>query len=231
MFTVGNSFNFSAKLNIIFKPGAVKVLDKELKNQGIEKVLIVTDPGVLKASLHKNLVLSLDKENIPYQIFSDVEPNPRDTTCEKAALLAKEFKADTVIGIGGGSSLDTAKCVSFLLTNSGRVKDYNGKDKVKNDPIPMIAIPTTAGTGSEVTANAAITDSEKHEKMSVRSPKIIPSLAILDPELLATLPQHIAAFSSMDALIHAIESFLSRNANSFSDFFNLKAIELLSNYI
>lgn len=231
MFTVDNGFNFSAKLNINFKAGAVKVLGKELVKLGIQKVLIVTDPGVLKANLHENLVSSLNQENIEYQIFSEVEPNPRDTTCEKAAQIAKEFEINAVIGIGGGSSLDTAKCVSFLLTNPGRVKDYNGKDKVKNEPIPMIAIPTTAGTGSEVTANAAITDSEKHIKMSVRSPKIIPSLAVLDPELLATLPQHVAAFSSMDALIHAIESFLSRSANSFSDFFNLRAIELLSKYI
>ncbi|KJS81882.1 MAG: hypothetical protein JM58_16105 [Peptococcaceae bacterium BICA1-8] len=231
MFTMDNGFDFSGKLNINFKPGAVKVIGKELAKQGIEKVLIVTDPGVLKAKLHENLISSLNQANIQYQVFSDVEPNPRDTTCEKAAILAKELKIGTVIGIGGGSSLDTAKCVSFLLTNPGRVKDYNGKDKVKNEPIPMIAIPTTAGTGSEVTANAAITDSEKHIKMSVRSQKIIPYLAVLDPELLATLPQHVAAFSSMDALIHAIESFLSRNANSFSDFFNLKAIELLSKYI
>jgi len=231
MFVWDSGFNFRAKLNVNFKPGAVHALGQELLDQGIKKVLIVTDRGVLKAKLHEHLVSSLSNKSIQFEIFSEVEPNPRDTTCERGAFLAKELKIDVVVGLGGGSSIDTGKCISFLLTNDGRVKDYDGKDKVKNDPIPMIAIPTTAGTGSEVTANAAITDSEKHIKMSIRSPKIIPSLAILDPELLATLPQHIAAFSSMDALVHAVESFLSRNSSSLSDFFNLKAIELLSQYI
>jgi alcohol dehydrogenase class IV len=231
MFLVDNGFNFDARLNLRFKAGIVKKIGNELAAMGLKKVLIVTDPGVLKAKLHENLVSSLNEENIEYGIFSEVEPNPRDTTCEKAAEMAKEMNIDAVIGIGGGSSLDTAKCVGFLLTNPGRVKDYNGKNKVKNEPVPIIAIPTTAGTGSEVTANAAITDAEQHIKMSVRSPKIIPQLAILDPELLKTLPQHIAAFSSMDALIHAVESFLSRKSTTITDFFNLKAIELLSKYI
>jgi len=231
MFVVDNGFNFDARLNVRFKAGIVKNLGKEFSAMGLNKVLIVTDPGVLKAKLHEGLVASLIQEDIQFELFSEVEPNPRDTTCEKAAELAKELNIDAVIGIGGGSSLDTAKCVGFLMTNPGRVKDYNGKDKVKQEPVPIIAIPTTAGTGSEVTANAAITDSEKHLKMSVRSPKIIPQLAVLDPELLKTLPQHVAAFSSMDALIHAVESFLSRRATSFSDFFNYKAIELLSKNI
>ncbi|MFZ5754107.1 MAG: iron-containing alcohol dehydrogenase [Bacillota bacterium] len=231
MFVFDKGFDFDAKLNIRFRPGAVKEIGKELKKMGFKKALVVTDPGVLKAGLHNGLIKSLVDENIEYETFSDVEPNPRDISIEKAAKLAKELQIDVVIGIGGGSSLDTAKGVGFLLTNPGRVKDYNGKDKVKNEPIPIIAIPTTAGTGSEVTANAAITDAEDHVKMSVRSPKIIPSLAVLDPELLATLPQKVAAYSSMDALIHAIESYLSRGANAFSDFFNLKAIELISKYI
>ncbi|WP_161781904.1 iron-containing alcohol dehydrogenase [Thermanaerosceptrum fracticalcis] len=231
MFTVDNGFSFDARLNIRFKAGIVKNIGKELSAMGIKNVLIVTDPGVLKVKLHENLVTTLNQENIKFEVFSEVEPNPRDTTCEKAAEFAKELNVDAVIGIGGGSSLDTAKCVGFLMTNPGRVKDYDGSGKVKNEPIPIIAIPTTAGTGSEVTANAAITDTEKHIKMSVRSPKIIPHLAVLDPELLKTLPQHIAAFSAMDALIHAIESFLSRRATAFSDYFNLKAIELLSKYI
>jgi len=231
MFSVDNGFNFDARLNLRFKAGIVKNVGQELAGMGFKKVLIVTDPGVLKVKLHENLVSSLNEENIEYEIFSEVEPNPRDTTCEKAAEMAKEMNIDAVIGIGGGSSLDTAKCVGFLLTNPGRVKDYNGKNKVKNEPVPIIAIPTTAGTGSEVTANAAITDAEQHIKMSVRSPKIIPQLAILDPELLKTLPQHIAAFSSMDALIHAVESFLSKRSTTITDFFNLKAIELLSKYI
>ncbi|MFZ7103106.1 MAG: iron-containing alcohol dehydrogenase [Peptococcaceae bacterium] len=231
MFAVNYGFDFAAKLNIKFKPGAVKELGRHLANEGMRSVLIVTDPGVLKAKLPENLIFSLEEESIKYQVFADVESNPRDSTIEKGAQLAKGIKIAAVIGIGGGSALDTAKCVSFLQTNSGRIKDYNGRDKVKNEPVPMIAIPTTAGTGSEVTANAAITDTERHLKMSVRSPKIIPQLTVLDPELLSTLPQHIAAFSSMDALIHAAESYLSRNANFLSDFYNLQALELLSKYI
>ena len=231
MFVYDKGFDFDAKLNIRFRPGAVKGIGKELNMMSIKKVLVVSDTGVVNAGLHNGLIKSLDDEKIAYVLFTDVEPNPRDLTVEKAALLAKDLMIDAVIGIGGGSSLDTAKGVGFLITNPGRLKDYNGKDKVKNDPVPIIAIPTTAGTGSEVTANAAITDAEQHIKMSVRSTKIIPSLAVLDPELLSTLPKRVAAYSSMDALIHAIESYLSTGANALSDFFNLKAIDLISNYI
>lgn len=220
-------FSLVANLNLRFGAGTVGTLAKEVKALGGSRVFLVADRGVEQAGLMKAPIAAMQDADIAVEAFTDVEPNPRDVTIEGAAKKLSQFGADLVIGFGGGSAMDAAKGVALLATNGGRIIDYNGTDKVDRDTLPLIAVPTTAGTGSEVTANAAITDSVNHVKMSVRSPRLLPRVAIVDPVLLGSLPHIVAATSGIDALVHAIEGYYSLRSSALSDVFALEAIRLL----
>lgn len=221
------TYAFRTSINIKCGCGSVESIGSELKQMGFKQVYFVTDPGVSKAGLSDRVTEILAKSGVAFSVFDSIEPNPRDTTIEVAWEKVKDRQIQAVVGLGGGSALDGAKASAVLATNGGRLAEYDGVGKIKKPALPIIAIPTTAGTGSEVTSNAAITDTAKHYKMSLRSPHIIPFLSILDPDLLATLPARVAAESSMDAIIHAAEGFLSNRSNDVSDALAIQALEYL----
>ena len=206
------SFEFGVPTRLHVGVGAAKDLGNALRKDKFASAFVVIDPGVMWAGVAQPILHSLETVGINVTQFTHVEPDPLDRDMEAGAAEFAASPCQVVVGIGGGSAMDTAKAIALLATNGGRVRDYNGTDRVPNDPRPLILIPTTAGTGSEVTANIAVTNADTHEKMSVRSPRNYPRLAFLDPELLAELPASPAAASGMDALVHAIESYVSTRA-------------------
>lgn len=221
------AFAFRTSVNVKCGAGLVDSLGEEVKQLGFKRVLFVTDPGLSKAGVSARATESLKNGGVGFDVFDTIEPNPRDTTIEAAWNEVKDNGIEAVVGLGGGSALDGAKGIAVLAVNGGRLNEYDGPGKITKGALPILAIPTTAGTGSEVTSNAAITDTAKHYKMSLRSPSIIPSLALMDATLLATLPAKIAAESSMDAIIHAAESLTSNGANILSEGIARQALEYL----
>ncbi len=220
-------FSFRTAINVRFGHGITNGLGEELKKNNFSHVLFVIDPGLKRTSIADQAIGSLKINDVKCEIIDTVEPNPRDVTVEKAWESVKDKPIDAVLGFGGGSALDAAKAAALLATNGGPLRQYNDPAAIKKPALPIIAVPTTAGTGSEVTSNAAITDSKNHYKMSFRSPYLIPALSFLDPNLLSTLPKGIAAESSMDAIIHAAEAYLSKKSNPVSDALAVEALKFL----
>lgn len=227
-FTGNALFNFTANINLRLGSGSALQLPVELDALNVKNPFIIIDPGVHEAGLCQPILDKLTELSRPFTVFTGVEPNPVDTSIHEAFDIASSKHCDGVIGIGGGSAMDSAKGVAVLMTNGGNIQDYDGINKVEKDLPPLVAIPTTAGTGSEVTANSALTRSSDHYKMSIRSPRLLPKLALLDPSLLRTLPRFVAATSGMDALTHAIEGFLSIRASPVSDVFALEAMRCIA---
>lgn len=225
------NFEFFVPTNIIMKKGSSANVGKYVKEEQLSHVLIVTDNGLKKTGLLDRLYASLQEHAITYDEYIDVHPNPRDTDCEKAADQFHEKPIDGIIAIGGGSVIDAAKSISILLANGGNIKDYEGLNIAKNDPLPMICIPTTAGTGSEVTSWSIITDTTDHYKMAIGDARIIPKVALLDVDLTATLPASIAASTGMDALTHAIEAYTCNIATPITDGLAIHAIKLINENI
>ncbi|WP_082129889.1 iron-containing alcohol dehydrogenase [Aneurinibacillus tyrosinisolvens] len=198
-----------------------------IKELGITRILIVTDKGVRTANLLEGIERSLLAANVNYDIYDEVEPNPSTETIHKGTEYLKHYKSDAVLAVGGGSSIDTAKGIALMATNPGHILDYEGVGKIKFPPLPIIAIPTTAGTGSEATNSTVVTNKETSFKLGVLSPYLFPTLAILDPALTLQLPQGITAATGMDALTHAIESYTSKAANPVSQGFAMQAIKMI----
>jgi len=209
-------FQFTSTTRLNFRVGGVQDLGKEVISMDAHKVLLVTDPGVTKSNLIEKPIESLKKEGIPFTVFAEVEPNPSVETVEKGYKLLKEQKCDCIVALGGGSSIDAGKAIGILDSNPAPILQYEGANKVKNPPLPLVAIPTTAGTGSEVTGASVITDKSRKYKTSIRSPFLIPKIALLDPELLCTLPLSVLAATGMDAFTHAYEAFVSTVTNPVS---------------
>lgn len=230
-FTGGGMFTFVANINLRFGSGTAHTLATELGALGVSKPFVMIDPGVHQGGVAAPILKTLEAGGIAARVFTEIESNPADVTIERAFAVAQQSDCDSVVGIGGGSAMDSAKGVGLLMANGGAIADYDGMNKVKRDLPPVIAIPTTAGTGSEVTANAAVTRASDHYKMSLRSPRLLPKLAIIDPLLLRTLPRGAAAASGLDALTHAIEGFLSVRASPLSDMFALQAMNLLASNV
>jgi len=219
---------FRTTRRILFGPGAVEKIGTEAQLLKAKKVLIITDTGVIKAGLLGNIEKSLQAVGLPFVIFDGVEPDPRIEVVEKSVEKAKKEGIDLIIGFGGGSSLDIAKVTSIMITNTGKIDTFFGIDLVPNPGVPVILIPTTAGTGSEVTPIAILSDTKEKLKKGIVSPTLFPEAAILDPKLTIGLPPSVTAFTGMDALTHAIESYSSINATDLSDLLAYKAMELLS---
>jgi len=198
-----------------------------IKELGATRVLIVTDKGVRAANLLEGIENSLLEANMDYDLYDEVEPNPSAETIHRGTQKLKEFKSDAVLAVGGGSSIDTAKGIAVMATNPGHILEYEGVGKIKKRPLPIIAIPTTAGTGSETTNSTIVTNRETHFKLAVLSPMLFPTLAILDPNLTLNLPQEITAATGMDALTHAIESYTSKAASPVSQGFAMQAIKMI----
>jgi alcohol dehydrogenase len=225
---LNKSFEFEIKTQIQFETGGINQAGATIKALGGKNVLIATDKGLLKANLLEGLIGSLKKEGLAFTIFDEVEPNPTIAVVEKGAMLFKEKGCDFLVGMGGGSSMDTAKAIGLLTSNPGPISQYEGANKVPNPAPQIIAIPTTAGTGAEINGSAVITDKDRMYKMSIRSNFLVPKVAILDPGLIITLPPHIIASTGMDALVHAIESYVSLGSSPISEALAIKSIALIS---
>lgn len=219
---------FYSPTRIIFGEGSLKRVGEEARKFG-EKVLIVTGKSSSKkAGSLDEVVNSLTSHNLRVEVFNKVEPDPSVETVEEGAKFAKKCAVEVIIGLGGGSSMDAAKGIALLMTNKGSITDYFGMDKVKEPAIPVIAIPTTAGTGSEVTKYAVVTDQKKMLKQIIGSFHISPVLAILDPMLTLSMPASLTANTGADALSHAIESYVCTKANPVSDILALESIRLIA---
>ena len=212
-----------------FGKGAREELPREIKERGFKKVLVVTDKALFEVGVTARVTEVLDKAEIEYSVYSEVKPNPTIKNVLDGLAKCKEFGADVIVAVGGGSSIDTAKGISILMTNPDRVDvvSLNGASNTKNKGLPLIALPTTSGTAAEVTINYVITDEERKIKMVCVDPHDIPILAIVDSDLMASMPKSIAASTGMDALTHAVEGYITKAHNTMSDMFHMKAIQLI----
>ena len=212
-----------------FGKGAREELPIEINERGFKKVLVVTDKALFEVGVTARVTEVLDKAGIEYSVYSEVKPNPTIKNVLDGLAKCKEFGADVIVAVGGGSSIDTAKGISILMTNPDRVDvvSLNGASNTKNKGLPLIALPTTSGTAAEVTINYVITDEERKIKMVCVDPHDIPILAIVDSDLMASMPKSIAASTGMDALTHAVEGYITKAHNTMSDMFHMKAIQLI----
>lgn len=210
--------------------GAISAIPEEIRSRGFKKAFVATDPDLVKFGVAKKVTDILDKEGIAYQLYSDIKANP---TIENVQHGVEEFRAcgaDCIIAIGGGSSMDTAKAVGIIITNPeyADVRSLEGVAPTKNKCVPIIAVPTTAGTAAEVTINYVITDVEKKRKFVCVDAHDIPVVAVVDPDMMATMPKSLTAATGMDALTHAIEGYITKGAWELSDMFHIKAIEIIA---
>jgi len=209
--------------------GAHEKIEAVVRGFGCTRLFVAVDEALLRSALFERVQALLQRCNVRSEVFTGIEPDPSAHTVERAFEVARAMDAQAVLAIGGGSTMDVAKAVAILATNGGRIHDYEGIDKFQQRPLPRIAVPTTAGTGSEVSGSCVITDTEKNLKMSIRHAQFNPAdVAILDPLAVSTVPAHVAAHSGLDAFVHALESYVSLQANPVTDALNLHAIELLS---
>ncbi len=229
---LSRQYVFHAPTRVIFGSGSVQTTGRELAALGGTAALVVTDAGVVKAGLLDAVLGSLAAADIGATVFDAVEPNPSIGTVEAAQAAYRSGGCNAIVAVGGGSPMDVAKAVGILATNGGAIGDYEGKpDAIRADLPPFICVPTTCGTGSEVTPFAVITDEARHWKMSIASPREVPRVAIVDPDLFLKMPASLIAATGMDALTHAIESYTNQDVQPFADAFDIHAIALIGAYL
>jgi alcohol dehydrogenase len=214
-------------VRVLFASGALEHLPSVVRSLSAARVLLVTDPGIKSAGHVDRAVRALYRSDLVVRVFDHADENPTIRTVHEGLKLAIPFKPDLIVGLGGGSSMDTAKGINFLLTNGGRMQDYWGTNKANKPMLPMVAIPTTTGTGSEAQSYALITDPETHQKMACGDEKALPRVAILDPDLTATQPPKVAAATGIDAITHAVETAATTKRNDTSRRFSVEAWRLL----
>jgi lactaldehyde reductase len=210
--------------------GAIKEIATEVKGRGFKKAFVCSDPDLIKFGVTKKVTDVLDNAEIDYEIYSEIKPNPTIKNVQTGVKAFKDSGADCIIAIGGGSSMDTAKAIGIIIKNPdfADVRSLEGVAPTTNKCVPIIAVPTTAGTAAEVTINYVITDTEKNRKMVCVDPKDIPVVAVVDPDMMSSMPKGLTAATGMDALTHAIEGYITAGAWELSDMFHLKAIEIIS---
>ncbi len=210
--------------------GAINEIAPEVKGRGFKKCFVCSDPDLIKFGVTKKVTDVLDGASIPYEIYSEIKPNPTVENVKSGVAAFKASGADCIIAIGGGSSMDTAKAIGIIIRNPEfeDVVSLEGVAPTTNKCVPIIAVPTTAGTAAEVTINYVITDTEKNRKMVCVDPKDIPIIAVVDPDMMSTMPKGLTAATGMDALTHAIEGYITKGAWELSDMFHLKAIEIIA---
>ena len=210
--------------------GAISVIPDEIKGRGFKKAFVCSDPDLIKFNVTKKVTDILDNAGIAYEIYSQIKANPSVDNVKTGVEAFKASGADCIIAIGGGSSMDTAKAIGIIIANPdfGDVISLEGVADTKNKSVPIIAVPTTAGTAAEVTINYVITDEEKHRKMVCVDVHDIPVVAVVDPDMMASMPKGLTAATGMDALTHAIEGYITAGAWELSDMFHLKAIEVIA---
>lgn len=224
-------FSFMIPQNIEFGVGALKKLPDIMKENHLDHVFLISDHGLEAIGVVKRIQDIIEESGLKCTTYLEVKANPTAAIVAEATDLYNDCGATSIIALGGGGPMDVAKAVGVVATYGGKIFDYEGNFKVPGPIVPIFAIPTTAGTGSEVTASAVITDEKTHFKSTIFSYYNLPKFAILDPELIMTAPAHIAAACGVDALIHALEAYLSRNASPFSDAFAEKAMDLIGKNI
>ncbi len=210
--------------------GAIQEIAGEVKGRGLQKAFVCSDPDLLKFGVTKKVTDVLDNAGIAYEIYSNIKPNPTIENVQTGVAAFEKSGADHLIAIGGGSSMDTAKAIGIIAANPefADVRSLEGVADTKHPSKPIIAVPTTAGTAAEVTINYVITDAEKNRKMVCVDPHDIPVVAIVDPDMMSSMPKGLTAATGMDALTHAIEGYITKGAWELSDMFHLKAIEIIS---
>ena len=215
---------FHVPTQIFFGSGSITELKSVTTERFISpRPVLVTDRGIVEAGIVEKVL----SQQPGIKVFDRVEQNPKHTTIDEAGRWVRDIKPTLIIGLGGGSALDAAKAVALLGTNPGQIEDYEGREKYTHPPLPVIAIPTTCGTGSEVTWVSVVTQTERRFKMSIKGPAMFPDTALVDPDLLVTLPQDLIASTGMDALTHAVEAYTVKGANVITDIFARKALELI----
>jgi len=215
-----------SRVRIAFGAGNLNHIGTLSKAYGT-RVLLVSDPGITQAGHVERAVRALYKANVPVRVFDEADQNPTTEHVRKGVIAARPFKPDLIIGLGGGSAMDCAKGINVILANGGRIQDYWGVNKAAQPMLPFIAIPTTAGTGSDAQSFALITDPETHQRMACGDEKTLPRLAILDPELTATMPPKVASATGIDALAHAVETAATKKRTDTSRRLSRQAWELL----
>ena len=210
--------------------GAIKEIANEVKNKGFKKCFVCTDPDLIKFNVSSKVTGILEENNIVYDIYSKIKANPTIENVQEGVEAFKNSKADCIVAIGGGSSIDTAKAIGIIANNPefSDVRSLEGVAETKNKSVPIIAVPTTAGTAAEVTINYVITDVEKNRKFVCVDTNDIPIIAIVDPDMMSSMPKGLTAATGMDALTHAIEGYITKGAWEMTDMFHLKAIEIIS---
>lgn len=221
-----DAFDYNPRTKLIFGSGAVARIGESAKELGAKKILLVTDPGIVSAGHAGQVRHLLETAGMKVACFDAVEENPSTLCVEKCVEVARRASIDTIVGVGGGSSMDTAKGCNFILTNGGHMKDYWGIGKAKQPMLPLIAIPTTGGTGSECQSFALITDVRTHQKMACGDPKAAARVAILDPALTLSQPERVTACSGIDAIAHAVETAVTRKRTPLSELFSREAFRL-----
>lgn len=213
--------------------GAISEIMTEIKGRSLKKAFVATDPDLLKFKVASKVTNLLDEANFPYEIYSDIKPNPTIANVQNGVKAFKESNADFIIAIGGGSSMDTAKAIGIIITNPEfeNVTSLEGLSPTKKPCVPIIAVPTTAGTAAEVTINYVITDVDKERKFVCVDPHDIPIVAIVDPQMMSSMPKGLTAATGMDALTHAIEGYITRAAWEMTDMFHLEAIRLIGKHL
>ena len=219
------SFDFQMRTRIVFGSGSIDRLGELVAEYGGSKVLLVTDPGIVHAGHVERATRCLKDAGLDCVLFEGVRENPTTECVDRCVQIARDSKIDFIVGLGGGSSMDTAKGCNFILTNGGRMQDYWGVGKAKKPMLPLIAIPTTAGTGSECQSFALIADEETHAKMACGDPKAAARVAILDPELTISQPSRVTACTGIDAIAHAVETAVTNKRNPFSIVFSHRAFQ------
>lgn len=227
------SVRFMLNETSYFGKGAREELAPEIKNRGFKKAFVVTDKSLAECGVINKVTDVLEKAGIPFEVYSEVKPNPTIKNVTDGIEACKKSGADVIVAVGGGSSIDTAKGISIVMTNPDRadIVSLNGASNTVNRGMPVIALPTTSGTAAEVTINYVITDEEREVKMVCVDPHDIPIMAIVDSDLMATMPKSLASATGMDALTHAIEGYITKAHNTMSDMFHMKAIKLIFKYL
>ena len=210
--------------------GAIENVATEAKGRGFRKAFVCSDPDLLKFGVSQKVLNVLEKNGLEYEVYSEIKPNPTIENVQHGVDAFRKADADYIVAIGGGSSMDTAKAIGIIITNPDfyDVRSLEGVADTKNKCVPIIAVPTTAGTAAEVTINYVITDVEKNRKMVCVDPHDIPIVAVVDPDMMSTMPKGLTAATGMDALTHAIEGYITKGAWELSDMFHLKAIEIIA---
>lgn len=220
-------FDFEPRTRMVFGAGSIERLG-ELAIPFGNRVLVISDPGVVAAGHTQKGISSLEKAGAKVLLFDGAQENPTTANVESGLAVAKEFRPELIIGLGGGSSMDCAKGINFLYSCGGKIQDYWGVGKATSDLLPMVAIPTTSGTGSEMQSFALISDAESHVKMACGDKRASCKVAILDPELTLTQPSQVTALTGIDAISHALETFVTTKRNSMSSFFSKESWRLLA---